>query len=314
VRKLIAQCLLLGVSLASAHCTSPDAQGNLVPATVDEQVTLPQLQFNGSNFHLQTFGDEHNPTLIFLHGGPGLDHRGLLELRNQVNGEQLEDKYFLVFWDQRGSGLSRRLDPSELGLEAYLADLKYLVEHFNHGKKVGLIGHSWGGMYGAQFLGRHPEQVAGAVFMEPGPLTQSIFDKLEGDISIFGEEENDFSWSERFFTAGSHARVDYQAALAQMGDPNATFWRLGAVAGKTLQSSFLEQWPPFSEGLDQFEGPVLIEGGTDSQLGFEFQKQQLVFFKHAQLEEIRGAEHDFPWVAWQQALKPMFPFLEALAF
>src|SRR5215212_3659032 len=96
--------------LALAACGLADTgkPGNMVPRTVVEDPALPAVDLDGTRFHAETFGEPGNPTLIFLHGGPGGDYRDLLRLR-----PLLEDDYYLVFWDQRGAGLSRRHDADD---------------------------------------------------------------------------------------------------------------------------------------------------------------------------------------------------------
>jgi hypothetical protein len=55
---------------------------------------------------------------------PGADYRSLLDLK------ALADDYFVVFYDQRGTGLSPRVeDPGELTYELYLDDLAAFVAH-----------------------------------------------------------------------------------------------------------------------------------------------------------------------------------------
>ena len=82
--------LLVAVAvLCLAACLDPAEDGNLVPRTTDEDPSIPQLSFNGSTFHLQTFGDPSAPVIVVLHGGPGGDYRGLLRLRDPVNGVRL---------------------------------------------------------------------------------------------------------------------------------------------------------------------------------------------------------------------------------
>jgi proline iminopeptidase len=55
-------------------------------------------------------------------------------------------------------------------MEQSLDDLHSLVAHFSNGKKVNLIGHSWGAMLVVGYLSKHPEMISQAVIVEPGPL------------------------------------------------------------------------------------------------------------------------------------------------
>ena len=99
---------LVGLAATACDTLSPTEPGALVPRTVTEDLTLPAIEMNGARFHVQTFGNPANPVIVFLHGGPGGDYRSLLALGERHNGYSLADDYFLVYWDQRGSGLSER--------------------------------------------------------------------------------------------------------------------------------------------------------------------------------------------------------------
>lgn len=102
------------VALGACDILDPTEPGYLVPPTVAEDSSLPAIEMNGSRFHIQTFGDPANPVIIFLHGGPGGDHRSLLRMGERHDGYSLADEYFLVYWDQRGAGLSARHDKDVL--------------------------------------------------------------------------------------------------------------------------------------------------------------------------------------------------------
>jgi hypothetical protein len=43
----------------------------LVPPTVDEDPGLPSLEVNGTRLHVETYGADGDPVIVFLHGGPG---------------------------------------------------------------------------------------------------------------------------------------------------------------------------------------------------------------------------------------------------
>ena len=74
-----------------------------VAATVVDDASLPQIEINGVRLHAETYGDPSNPVIIVLHGGPGGDYR------SQLGARSLADTNFVVFYDQRGAGLSERV-------------------------------------------------------------------------------------------------------------------------------------------------------------------------------------------------------------
>src|SRR4051812_5399745 len=103
--------------------------GNLVPKTVTEDASIPAIDVNGTRLHAETFGNATDPMVIMLHGGPGADYRSMLNAKALAN-----DGYFLVFYDQRGSGLSRRENKSSYSLQIMLDDLTAVISHYRKSK------------------------------------------------------------------------------------------------------------------------------------------------------------------------------------
>ena len=64
--------------LSCDDLSDPDEPGNLVPKTVMEDPLLPRIEVNGTLLHAESFGDIHDPVIIFLHGGPGSDYRAFI--------------------------------------------------------------------------------------------------------------------------------------------------------------------------------------------------------------------------------------------
>lgn len=105
-----------------------------------------------------------NPLLVILHGGPGASETGLFRSFNA----SLEESYTVVYWDQRGAGRSynRSIPPESMTIDRFVADLDELVEtliaRFG-GRRVVLLGHSWGSLVGVLYASRHPAKVAAYV-------------------------------------------------------------------------------------------------------------------------------------------------------
>lgn len=318
--------------LAATACEtmSPGEPGNLVPRTVEEDASLPAIEMNGSRFHLQTFGDPANPVIVFLHGGPGEDFRGMLRLAQRYNGYNLTDEYFLVFWDQRGSGLSTRHNRDAFTEQVYVDDLSALIERYSPGRAVTLIGESWGGMYATRYINEFPERVAGAVLIEPGPLDGATMERLKNDIvhiDINSEFLNDWAWNTQFFSPDDHARMDYARAMGVAGGPQPRYglsqtdpkpnWRQGALANEQLTKAVQDAKGKFvfdfTTNLSAYTSPVLFIAGALSQVqGESLQRDQIKKYPSASLVVIPGAGHDVTWVKAGEILTHIRGYLSAL--
>lgn len=321
----------LALSLVLGGCLDANEPGNLVPKTVDEDPSLPSLEINGTKVHAETFGNPTAPVVVVLHSGPGHDYRSLLRLREPVDGVRLEDRHFLVFWDQRGCGLSRRHDPNDVTIDTYDRDLVALLDKVSPGRPVVFVAKSWGGMYASRFIGLHPERVAGAVLMEAGPLTGALFDDVKSGIREFdfgSEWLNDITWVPTILSPEGHARADYALVQGLFADSQPGYhssttnreplWRLGAVAFTQIQGEGVKNgkavWD-FTTGLDQFRHPVrFIASERNEVIGVEFQKRQMMAYPDADLAIVAGAGHDFPWTQPEATLRHIQSYLAKIGF
>jgi proline iminopeptidase len=321
--------LFLIVAAGCGGLLDPDEPGNLVPRTVDEDPNLPALEMAGSRFHVQTRGDRTSPVIIFLHGGPGGDHRALLRLAESYDGYALSDDFLLVFWDQRGTGLSRRHDKTSLNIDQYVVDLEQLVAVFSPNDPVLLVGNSWGGMYATEFINRFPGRVCGAVLMEPGPFSHEFYKLIEDDLhdtDVGSEWLNDWVWSQEILTPDDHARLDYQRCLGirdsqprfhEQKNPPSPFWRLGAAANRYLQESGQndegEVVYDFTANLGVFTTEVLfLASGLNEVIGRDFQLRQAAVYPNARLEIVEGCGHDFSWVKPAETLSLIRQYIQRL--
>jgi pimeloyl-ACP methyl ester carboxylesterase len=76
---------------------------------------------------------------------------------------ELEDLFTIVWWDQRGAGLSYdpQIPAASMTIEQYISDTlavtDYLRQRFNQ-DKIYLLGHSWGSFIGIQAAARFPQR------------------------------------------------------------------------------------------------------------------------------------------------------------
>jgi proline iminopeptidase len=284
-----------------------------VPETVAQNPSLPSITIDDYTYHAETFGDPANPVVITLHGGPGGDYRSNLAL------QALADEYYVVFFDQRGAGLSPRVDPEELTLASAIEDLDSIVDYYGHGEKVNLVGHSWGAMLASVYLGQYPDKVDHAVLAEPGFLNSEFAEKwAEGtqmhlsssllsyflktkfeSLHVNGPDEqasNDYfghQWN--LYQGDDHPQASYYCEGVK---PNENLsWRYGAAAGNAIYQEAVDADGNFdinlAEGVEQFANTVLfITGACQRLIGAEFQSQQMTLFPSAELVVIPDAGHE----------------------
>lgn len=95
-----------------------------------------------------------NPVLLFVHGGPGMPE--------YKYSSALEDNFTVVWWDQRGAGLSYHsgMSKEKMTTEQFVSDTievsKYLCQRFKQ-EKIYLLGHSWGSLIAIQAAQKSPE-------------------------------------------------------------------------------------------------------------------------------------------------------------
>ncbi len=92
--------------------------------------------------------------IIFLHGGPGDSG---YQNRAGKAAEELEKRYVMVYWDQRGQGQAEgNFNSNDITINLMAEDLNAVVEvlKYKYGDdiKIFLLGHSWGGTLGTAFL------------------------------------------------------------------------------------------------------------------------------------------------------------------
>lgn len=98
--------------------------------------------------------------VIYLHGGPGSSTlQGFQNNRSPLT--RLQSDFSVVYWDQRCAGQSSG-NCDSLSLEDYTEDLEQLIQLLKHKYtdhiSIFLMGHSWGGSLGINFLSNSQNQ------------------------------------------------------------------------------------------------------------------------------------------------------------
>lgn len=285
--------------------------GNLVPKTVAEDPTLPAISVNGTRLHAESFGNSDDPMVVILHGGPGADYRSMLKANALAN-----DGYFVIFYDQRGSGLSQRHNKNTYSIQLMLDDLTAVISHYRKlpSQKVFLLGQSWGAMLATAYVNSYPTAVNGLILAEPGGFTWDEardYISRTRKLSLFSENANDVLYPDQVITGydNEHDVLDYKMALASAfdtkeGNPlgNAglyPFWRFGAVT----QSAFFEiaskEGFNWTSNLRLYTTKVLFcYSEFNKAYGREYAQVLSSAYPNTQLELVNGTGHEIPYFGW----------------
>lgn len=323
--RLTELCLALAaVTAITSGCLDPDEPGNLVPKTVVEDPSLPHIAVNETLLHAESFGAPNDPMIMVLHGGPGADYQGVLPLKALA-----DDGYHVVFWDQRGTGLSQRHNADEIDLEVYLRDLELVIEHYSSASEAPLvfIGHSWGAMYTTLFINEYGDlggRIRGAILSEPGAFTRKQLDayleRLFGSVDLIGEQLADTAWLSNFMTPSGHARADYLASHNSSvpgehikgGAPKI---RVGAVVAAKLLDLVLNQDFDWTTNLDSFDAPVLfLRGSLNEAATLEHQQELAASYPNSEVITIADVGHEMIWEKPEDYLVETRNYLQAIGF
>ena len=149
--------VLLGVlQLGSPGTPNPfiDENGHPLAGSISEKI---RVTINGIEQGMFIKGkDAALPVLLYLHGG--MPEYFLA----QQHPTGLEDHFVVVWWDQRGSGLSYAADiaPETMTPEQLISDTLEVTNYLRHrfGRdKIFLMGHSGGTFIGIQAAAQAPE-------------------------------------------------------------------------------------------------------------------------------------------------------------
>jgi pimeloyl-ACP methyl ester carboxylesterase len=132
-----------------------DRQGAPLPRSLAEKVFV---QINGvSQGMIIESKDTSNPVLLYLHGGMP---EYFLSKRYPT---RLEDLFTVVWWEQRGAGLSYapRIPRESLTCEQFIADTLAVTDYLRgrfRTDRIYLMAHSGGTFFGIQAAARSPQR------------------------------------------------------------------------------------------------------------------------------------------------------------
>ncbi|WP_242225047.1 alpha/beta fold hydrolase [Bacillus cereus group sp. BfR-BA-01380] len=109
------------------------------------------IKVNDYKLYINLMGE--GEPIIFLHGGPGSEHRFFLP-----HMIPLSKKFKLVFYDQRGCGKSDLSENNQYSMKNEVENLEALRIQLGL-EKMNLFGESWGSMLALLYATTYPERV-----------------------------------------------------------------------------------------------------------------------------------------------------------
>ena len=137
--------------------------------------------------------------MLVLHGGPGLDHTGFRPYL-----DPLGDEFRLLYVDERGQGLSERVDPATLSLVVFARDVDLLAEALGL-ERFAVLGHS----FGAIITTKHAIELGTAaayVISSGGDSSAALEDDVAASLAAMGEAGIPISasWEQEKVVATEH--------------------------------------------------------------------------------------------------------------
>jgi proline iminopeptidase len=232
--------------------------------------------------------------VIAINGGPGLSHAYMVQ--NNL-WDRIARHRLVIFYDQRGIGASRRMQPGvSQSMDAQVADVEAVRQTLNL-DKVALVGDSYGGLVAMAYAAAHPEHVAKLVLSDsPGPSWKSIVHLLPQvfpDVQEQGRKEEQKLGESTDAAARASLRNHFRMIFYSPEKRDAYMSRMGDLGfepavGEAVSKATADL--DLSSKLAGFNFPTLIMNGrydmnvaplTAWQLMQAIPGAKVVFFEHS---------------------------------
>jgi proline iminopeptidase len=299
----VLSCAVLSALLVACAHPGPRTGARAPLATGEHERVV-----NGVRLYYRVAGEApaSRAPVLFLHGGPGHNSYSFARL----TGPRLEKRRRMVYLDQRGCGRSERPWDGRYSLEVLVADLEALRQELGVERWV-LLGHSFGGTLALEYAARHPQHVAGMVFVSGFSDASASFSTWKSELERqypgrLAETETPEGASdyERVMEAlqGLDARGFFQSLqyrnplylqMQEAVDAESGLYNTGELS-RALFSNELTGYR--FTAAERLTAPVLVIGGRyDQSIGLESMKALAKALPRATLLEYERSGH-FPYL------------------
>lgn len=234
---------------------------------IDAQGVQLWFDVSGPSVVLADGAIEERPTVVAVHGGPGIDHVGL-----KATLAPLAKENQIIYYDQRGHGRSEFSDPEHWNLATWADDLKNLCDALGIHRPV-IFGTSFGGFVALRYAVRHPGHAAGLV------LSNTTGGRIDVEVSIsefrrIGGEAAGLAAARHMRNPAAESAAEFDRLCiplysASPGYSGAPRWQQDGDKYSEVNLHYHQNEVGLDdpwEGLDAVASPVLILAGEDDPL------------------------------------------------
>ena len=273
---------------------------------------------------VMTFSAGAGPrTLLMVHGGPGCPSRYLRDSHEDLVAHGVR----VVTWDQLGCGESDRpVDPALWTIDRFVAEMETVRSALGLGV-VDVLGQSWGGVLGVEYVLRHPDHVGAFVAADTAfdlPAMQRGFDRKK---EALGAET--VTMIARHEAEGTTDHPEYQAAVTLLMNrhlcrihpwPESLLWcmnNIGEEVFATMFGPYFFQCTGNMRSFDRMDDlpaintPVLLVHGEHDYIVPELAARARDRLSNAELAFFPGCSHMPFFEAPQRYLDTVATFLTA---
>ena len=217
----------------------------------------------GAELDLDSDAVRERPTILMLHGGPGLDHSVF-----RPAFEPLAKYAQLVMYDHRGSGRSDDGPRERWTIDQWADDVAGIIRAVGLQKPI-VLGTSFGGFVAQRFASKYPDLLGGLVLMSTAakPRVERTLEKL---LEVGGMDASSAA-SDFFRDAAAPGVVDryFETCLQHytFGDVDAAALNKIPTRRDVMMHFFQKGGEmyrcDFRQDLSQIQAPTLVVHGED---------------------------------------------------
>ncbi len=273
------------------------------PNNVQGEQSKSSVNVAGASLYMQTIGE--GEPIVFVHGGPGLDHSYFLP-----HVRPLAEHNQLVFYDQRSSGRSDIGDSTAFSLDQFVEDID-AVRAATGSQKVHLLGHSWGGLVAMRYALKHPDHLHSLMLVNTNAasaeIQQGVLQRLQSRITPANRaEQTALLQTEAFHTRQPDALTNYfrlnfkptffdTIKVDQLSFYfDSTFTQKSAALGRLRADTTVSSYDLYAE-LKNLDVPALIIHGSHDPATLEEVTLLQEAIPHSTLVQIEESGH-FPFI------------------